>query len=117
MELVRRCGADGVHLPSASLMRMTERPTGMLAGASCHDAAELQHAMNLGLDFAVIGPVKPTASHPGAQGIGWARFAELSHGATIPVYAIGGLHRADMESAWSAGAHGVAMISGAWLAQ
>ena len=42
------------------------------------------------------------------------RFAELIAGTSIPVYAIGGLTRADMEDAWRAGAHGVAMIRGAW---
>ena len=114
VDLARKAGADGVHLPSALLMRTTERPARMLAGASCHDAAELEHAMKLSLAFAVVGPVKETRSHPGAEGIGWTRFAELSRGATLPVYAIGGLHRTDLEDARRAGAHGIAMISGAW---
>jgi thiamine monophosphate synthase len=30
------------------------------------------------------------------------------------VYAIGGLAHADLEDAWRAGAHGVAMIRGSW---
>jgi 8-oxo-dGTP diphosphatase len=38
----------------------------------------------------------------------------MVEGTSIPVYAIGGLTRADMEDAWRAGAHGVAMIRGAW---
>jgi 8-oxo-dGTP diphosphatase len=46
--------------------------------------------------------------------LGWERFAALIEGTTIPVYAIGGLTRADLEDAWRAGAHGVAMIRGAW---
>jgi len=46
--------------------------------------------------------------------LGWQRFAELARGATIPVYAIGGLTRADLQDAWRAGAHGLAMIRGAW---
>ena len=70
--------------------------------------------MELGLDFAVLGPVKATASHPAAEPLGWARFAALTRGATLPVYAIGGLTRADLEDAWRAGAHGVAMVRSAW---
>jgi 8-oxo-dGTP diphosphatase len=66
------------------------------------------------LDFAVLGPAKPTPSHPGAQVLGWEDFARIARGASIPVYAIGGLRRSDLESAWRAGAHGVAMIGGAW---
>jgi 8-oxo-dGTP diphosphatase len=105
---------DGVHYTAAQLMSLRERPRGILGAASCHDAAELERAMALELDFAVLGPVRPTASHPGARTLGWDGFAHLARGASIPVYAIGGVQRADLETAWRAGAHGLAMISGAW---
>jgi len=106
--------ADGVHLDSRALMESAARPPGELVAASCHDRAELAHAMALGLDFVVLGPVKATASHPGAQPLGWEGFARLARGASVPVYAIGGLRRDDLEDAWRAGAHGLAMIRGAW---
>jgi 8-oxo-dGTP diphosphatase len=106
--------ADGLHYTAAQLMQLAERPRAGLAGASCHNAAELQRAMALELDFAVLGPVKPTPSHPGAATLGWDGFARLARGASIPLYAIGGMRRADLEAAWRAGAHGVAMVSGAW---
>lgn len=105
---------DGLHLTAAQLMQADARPAGALAAASCHNVEELQRAMALGFDFAILGPVKATASHPGARPIGWDGFARVARGASIPVYAIGGLRRADLESAWRAGAHGVAMIRGAW---
>ena len=101
-------GADGVHLTAAELMRLGERPKGAMVAASCHTRAELERAMTLELDFAVLGPVKDKAA------IGWPRFAELAAGSSIPVYAIGGLARSDLPDAWRAGAHGVAMIRGAW---
>ena len=106
--------ADGVHCTAEQLMRLTERPSTGLAGASCHNAAELQRAMALELDFAVLGPVKPTPSHPGAATLGWDGFARIARGSSIPVYAIGGMMRSDLEAAWRAGAHGLAMVSGAW---
>ena len=34
--------------------------------------------------------------------------------ASIPVYAIGGLTREDLDNARAAGAHGLAMIRGSW---
>jgi 8-oxo-dGTP diphosphatase len=95
-------------------MTLAARPSGLLAAASCHDSTELARAMALDLDFAVLGPVKPTASHPGAAPLGWRRFAELARGASLPVYAIGGLRPADLDDARRAGAHGLAMISGSW---
>ena len=105
---------DGVHFTAAQLMVLGERPRGILAAASCHNAAELGRAMQLEMDFAVLGPVKPTASHAGAPTLGWDGFARLARGASIPVYAIGGVKRDDLQTAWRGGAHGLAMISGAW---
>jgi 8-oxo-dGTP diphosphatase len=107
--------ADGIHFTAEQLMSLRARPAGAgLVGASCHDVAELGHAMAIGVDFAVLGPVKATASHPGATTLGWAEFRRIVAGASIPVYAIGGLRPGDLEHARRAGAHGLAMIRGAW---
>jgi 8-oxo-dGTP diphosphatase len=101
-------GADGVHFKAVELMQLNEKPSG-LSAASCHTRQELEQAMRLELDFAVLGPVKDKT-----PALGWAKFAEIARGASIPVYAIGGLDLADCEDAWHAGAHGLAMIRGAW---
>lgn len=113
-DLARVCGADGVHLPAAALMRLAERPQGMLAGASCHGIDELQHAVALDLDFVVLSPVLPTRSHPETPPLGWERFAALIAGCPLPVYALGGLQPAHLETAWRHGAHGIAMQRAVW---
>jgi 8-oxo-dGTP diphosphatase len=107
-------GADGVHLPARELMQIAARPPVALCGASCHDARELRRAQALGVDYALVGPVCETPSHPGQPGMGWDAFAGLIAGSPMPVFAIGGMERGDLERAWEAGAHGVAMIRGAW---
>jgi 8-oxo-dGTP diphosphatase len=107
--------ADGLHLTARELMDCRAKPNAALVAASCHTREEIQRAAHLALDFAVLGPVKATASHAGSEGIGWRRFAELARGSSIPIYAIGGLAGQDMEDAWQAGAHGIAMIRGSWL--
>jgi 8-oxo-dGTP diphosphatase len=112
--LAQACGADGIHMPAAALMSARSRPPAALCGASCHDAAELAQAQAMGLDYAVLGPVLPTASHPGQPALGWERFAALLAGCRIPVYALGGMQPQHLERAWEAGAHGVAMMRGAW---
>jgi 8-oxo-dGTP diphosphatase len=109
-------GADGIHYTASELLRLQQRPQGLLAAASCHDRAELERAMSLGLDFAVLGPVKATASHPGSATLGWEKFTTIAAGSTLPVYAIGGLVPEDLGRARRAGAHGLAMVSGAWTA-
>ncbi|MFN4148633.1 MAG: Nudix family hydrolase [Rhodocyclaceae bacterium] len=113
-QLARAVGADGLHLPASQLMALSQRPPFPLVAASCHERRELEHAARLGLDFAVAGPVKATASHPDVPGIGWERFAALIGGLSIPVYAIGGLSGDDLANALSAGAQGIAAIRAAW---
>jgi 8-oxo-dGTP diphosphatase len=112
IELAREIGADGVHLTSAQLGG--ERPDLPWCGASCHSAEELRRAEALGADFAVLGPVRATPSHPGNVPLGWERFREIVAGAAIPVYALGGMRARDLEEAKSRGAHGLAMVRGAW---
>jgi 8-oxo-dGTP diphosphatase len=75
---------------------------------------ELRRAEELGCDFALLSPVLPTLSHPGAPHLGWEGFAAIAAGASIPVYALGGLSASDMETAWRHGAHGVALLRQAW---
>jgi 8-oxo-dGTP diphosphatase len=103
----------GVHLASGDLLAATSRPDAPLAGASCHDERELMQAAKLDLDYAVVGPVDATASHPGATPIGWDRAARLIATFPLPVYLIGGLTRVDLPRAREAGAHGVALRSAA----
>jgi 8-oxo-dGTP diphosphatase len=100
--------ADGVHFTAAQLMTLKQKPKQGLAAASCHSREELEHAMRLELDFAVLGSVKDKAA------IGWQKFGDLARDASIPVYAIGGLQPTDLQAARRAGAHGLAMIRGAW---
>ena len=106
----------GVHLKSSQLAGLAQRPlpATLPVAASCHDAADLRHAERLRCDFAVLGPVRPTPSHPDAPGIGWDAFEALREDSTLPVYAIGGLGPADVEEARRHGAQGVAGIRGLW---
>lgn len=103
---------------AAALGRYEARPVsaGQLLAASCHDADELRKAQALGCDFAVLGPVHATASHPGKPGIGWCAFAALREQASLPIYAIGGLAPDDHDAARRHGAQGIAAIRGLWPA-
>ncbi|MEO6565671.1 MAG: Nudix family hydrolase [Casimicrobiaceae bacterium] len=112
----RRAGCAGVHWTSARLMAASARPQDLLVGASCHHAAELAHAGELGLDFAVLGPVARTPSHPGAPLLGWNGFGAIAAETRLPVYALGGLGRDDLATAIAHGAQGVALLRGVWSA-
>ncbi|GGP24059.1 Nudix family hydrolase [Silvimonas iriomotensis] len=116
VELARELGADGVHLSARAAAALSGRPRGLdWVGASVHNVAELTQAQHIGVDYAVAGHIKDTASHPGAAPMGWAGFDALARaGWPFPLYAIGGLAAADGAAAQAQGAHGVALLSGAW---
>jgi 8-oxo-dGTP diphosphatase len=113
-QTARDVGADGVHLTSAALAATPVRPDFEWVGASCHSREELERVAALGLDYALLGPVKATLTHPGVQGCGWARFSEFVADLPMPVLGLGGLCGADMNDARTAGAHGIATIRSAW---
>ena len=111
--LVRTLGLDGLHLDSATLMSLTERPVSRRrwVGASCHNAAELAQAAAIGADFACLSPVRRTGSHPQAEPLGWDGFQVLVEKTALPVFALGGVGPADLERCRAAGGYGVAGIS------
>jgi 8-oxo-dGTP diphosphatase len=113
-------GADGTHLNSARLRQTRLRPVprGHLLSAACHDADELLHARETGVDFVFVSPVLPTASHPAASPLGVAGLAALLAAAPpLPAYALGGVGAADLPDVVAAGCIGVAGIERIWAEQ
>ena len=112
--LAARLGADGVHLGGRDLATYRGRVQGLRLGVSCHSPEEIHAALKLEPDYLVLGPVRETASHPGAPSLGWEKFRELAAASPVPVYAIGGLSRVDLATARDHGGHGVAAIRALW---
>lgn len=110
--LFDKMDSDGIHLTSSLLMKLTGRPETDWCGASCHNAEELFHAEQLGVDFVVLGPVLPTLTHPDLSSLGWRKFASLIADYSLPVYALGGLCPDDLTTALEHGGHGIAMVRG-----
>jgi thiamine-phosphate pyrophosphorylase len=94
-------GLGGVHLPEglgrggplARILLWRRAAPHRLLSMACHGALALGRARALGCDLAVLSPVAPTASHPGAPVLGPLRAAGLARGAGLPVAALGGLSR------------------------
>ena len=110
--LAQACSADGVHLSAAALAACEQRPDFTWVGASCHTAGEIARAGELGLDYALLGPVLATPTHPEHPGIGWRKFADYRAGNLMPVFALGGMRETLRESAIRHGAHGIALMRG-----
>lgn len=116
VEVYRRCGLDGIHLNSGQLALLIEREkSGDLIAASCHSWDDLKMAEDAGVDFAMLSPVKQTATHPGAEPIGWDVFSQTVMQCVLPVFALGGLESKDIAESKRNGAQGVAAIRGLWI--
>ncbi len=103
-----------LHLNSRALMNTKTAFTDLDVSASCHNAAEIEHAVNIGAKFIVVSCVKSTFSHPDVNILGWKNFQALCLSSKLPVYALGGLGKNDMSSAIIHGAQGIAGISAFW---
>jgi 8-oxo-dGTP diphosphatase len=114
--LVAGLPCDGVHLSTPALRRLSARPVApsRLVGASCHDAEELDLAQRLGLDYALLSPIKATDSHPAAPALEWSGFSSLVEPVCLPVYALGGLGSDDLVQCFAHGGQGVAAIRALW---
>ena len=114
-EFAMEVGADGVHLTSERMLRLTERPlpAGVRVAASCHDQEELNHALQVGVDFCVLSPVRKPSGKAGVP-LGWNRFSGMVGRVPVPVYALGGMKLSDLDRARRHGAQGVALISDVW---
>lgn len=112
--LAAEFGLYGVQVNRHTLMQMAEKPIGLVCGASCHNAAELQQAKALGFDYVTLSPVKATQSHPNMTPLGWEAFEGLIHEYPLPVYALGGMLLDSLDEARAHGAHGIALQRAVW---
>lgn len=114
-DLAAAIGAQGVQLGAGDLAPREARrllPHGWI-GRSVHDPAEAAAAVDEGADFLVVGPVYPTASHPGRPGVGLA-LVQAAAALGRPVIAIGGIDPARAALVRDAGGYGVAAIGALW---
>lgn len=108
--------AAGIHLTSNKLLNTKKRPLDeqYLVGASCHNKNEVEYANKLNLDYVFLGPVKEKNHSHNEARLDWDGFSKLSTNSKIPVYAIGGLNRNDVDTSIQYGGQGIAAIREFW---
>jgi thiamine-phosphate pyrophosphorylase len=107
--------ADGVHLTTTSLPASIARQLlgpGRLIGVSTHTLTEAQAAAAEGADFVVFGPVFYTPSKaPYGAPVGIDALRAVRAAVNLPILAIGGVKKANLDQVLAAGADGIAVIS------
>lgn len=115
VDVAMAVGADGVHLGQKSMSARSARSvagTGFLIGVSTHGLKEALVAEAAGADFITLGPVFPTLSKLGyGEPIGLEKLKTVCASVDVPVYAIGGIKKEQIQDVMLAGAEGAAVIS------
>jgi len=114
IELAYEFDLDGVHLTSKQLYELEKFPKDLLVGVSCHSKKDLKVAEQKRADYAVLGPVKKTPSHPNSDFLGWEKFRALAETSNLPIYAIGGMKKDDISISFDKGSVGIASQRDFW---
>lgn len=110
-ELADRCGADGVHLPeraAAQARTLLEARPDWLVTVAAHSSAALAAAD--GASAAVVSPVFAPGGASSGPALGVAGFAAVAAGASLPVYALGGITAETAGQLARSGACGLAAV-------
>ncbi len=114
VEIAADLHAEGIHLPLPLLLR-TERKTLLnfsAVGASCHSREEARLAQAHGCTYLTAGHVFDTDCKKGLPGRGTDFLKEVCKEVFLPVYAIGGISRDNVDRVRATGAAGVCVMSG-----
>jgi len=115
--------ADGAHMGHQSVSVQDARrafesssliphPSSFLIGVSTHSMEEALNAQSDGADFITFGPIYFTPSKAAyGQPVGTDKLKEAAEAVNIPIYALGGIRRGNIEDVLNAQVYGVAMIS------
>ncbi len=92
ISLARQVRADGLHLPSHLIAKKGywQDFNGFIS-AACHTIGEVRQACDNGVDFILLSPLFPTASHKGEPSLGPRQFSALAAASNVPVFALGGI--------------------------
>jgi thiamine-phosphate pyrophosphorylase len=115
LDIAITSGADGVHLGQGDLapgMARQLAPPGFIIGVSVGTVEEALAACRAGADYLALSPTFATLSKDNAgPGYGLARLREIRRAVSLPLLAIGGIRRGNVEEVIAAGADGIAVIS------
>jgi thiamine-phosphate pyrophosphorylase len=114
IDVANAAEVDGVQIPEDGLPTRAAR--GLVGrynviGRSVHDLDAARAAIDEGSDFALVGTIYKSTSHPDVKPAGIKLIEEITKDSSFPVLAIGGITADKVEEVVKAGAAGVAVIS------
>ena len=102
-----------IHLPMEAFRNLPEekRLYFQIIGVSAHTLEEALEAQRLGAGYVTVSPIYATECKPGCAPKGLDFLHQIVQTVDIDVYALGGIHPAQIPACIEAGADGVCMMS------
>ncbi len=120
VEIALACGADGVHLGQKDMDAADARKRlgkEMIIGVSARTVEQALAAEKVGADYLGTGAVFGTATKKDARPIDRETLKAICNAVSIPVVAIGGIHKGNLAKLSGTGVDGVAFVSAIFSAE
>ena len=120
VEIAKQCKAAGVHLGQKDMEAGRARGIlgpKMILGVSARTVEQAVQAERAGADYLGVGAVFQTSTKTDAKEISHAILKEICESVNIPVVAIGGIGKQNIEALAGSGIAGVALVSVVFAAE
>lgn len=114
VELAKRIDADGVHVGQSDMEALDVRTLlgpDKIIGVSAKNVEEALLAEKHGADYLGVGAVFPTSSKDDASEVSHLQLKEICNSVKIPVVAIGGITKNNVQQLKGSGICGISVIS------
>ena len=113
-ELFKNLEFKGIHYKSDQLKDLENKKfiklnSKLTHSASCHNISDIHIANKHNFDFIFVSPV--LASKLDAKTLGWDSFGHLALEANMPVFALGGMRKSDLDNCLYHNGYGVSGIT------
>jgi len=120
VEIALACGADGVHVGQSDMTARDVRQSAgdrLIIGVTAKTVEQAIAAQDAGADYLGSGAVFGTSTKMNASPMSMELLTRITASVTIPVVAIGGIHRGNIAQLGGTGISGAAVVSGIFAAQ
>jgi thiamine-phosphate pyrophosphorylase len=114
LDIALAVDADGLHVGQGDLpVRVARRllPIDKILGCSARAVDKAAAAQSEGADYIAVGAMYPTPSKEAAEVVGPERLKQIRKAVTLPLVAIGGINKDNVNKVLAAGADSIAVIS------